>query len=316
VHTSFLDKVPGARRHYPRLLPFMNAAFESFDLSDFDLVVSSNHACAKNVRTRPGTVHLCYCYTPMRYAWEPNLLDGEEISRMERILLPRLIRRLRRQDELAAQRPDQFVAISNHVAARIEKYYRRDARVIYPPVEVDRFLAEPRREGDYYLYLGRLVPYKRADVAAAACTALGRPLKIVGTGRGEAAVRDAAGPDVEILGHVPDDELPALLAGAKALLFPGEEDFGIVPVEAQAAGVPVIAYGVGGVLDSLVHGETAVLYEDPSVHGLVQAMEEFESMSFHEDAIRDNARRFGPERFLRELGDLLGDLASNGAAKS
>jgi glycosyltransferase involved in cell wall biosynthesis len=305
VHTSFLDRLPGARRHYPRLLPLMNAAFESFDLSAYDLVLSSNHACAKNVITSPGTLHVCYCHTPMRYAWEPSHFTGERIGRAERLLLPLLLERLRRQDVVASSRPDRYVANSRHVAARISKYYRRESTVIHPPVDVQALLATPRREGDYYLYLGRLVPYKRPDVAVAACATLDRPLKVVGGGRGANELSALAGPRTEFLGRLDDDRLRHVLAGARALLFPGEEDFGIVPAEALAAGVPVIAYGVGGVRDTVTDGVTGVLYDDPGIDGLAGAIERFEGMRFDEAALRERARDFAPERFRRQLAELL-----------
>jgi glycosyltransferase involved in cell wall biosynthesis len=305
VHASFLDRLPGARRHYPRLLPFMNAAFESFDLSPYDLVLSSNHACAKNVITGPGTLHVCYCHTPMRYAWEPSHFAGERIGRAARLLLPLLLGRLRRQDLVASSRPDRYVANSRHVAARISKYYRRDSTVIHPPVDVEPLLSTPRREGDYYLYLGRLVPYKRPDVAVAACERLDRPLKVVGDGRGADELSELAGPRTEFLGRPGDAELREVLAGARALLFPGEEDFGIVPVEALAAGVPVIAYGVGGVRDSVTGGVTGLLYDEPGVDGLVDAIERFEGMRFDEAVLRERAREFAPERFRRQMVDLL-----------
>jgi glycosyltransferase involved in cell wall biosynthesis len=305
VHTSFLDRLPGARRHYARLLPLMNAAFESFDLRDYDLVLSSNHACAKNVITGPGTLHVCYCHTPMRYAWEPSHFAGERIGRVERLLLPLLLGRLRRQDLVASSRPDHYVANSRHVAARISKYYRRDSTVIHPPVDVEPLLSSPRWEGDYYLYLGRLVPYKRPDVAVAACARLYRPLKVVGGGRGADELSDLAGPRTEFVGRLSDAELRGVLAGARALLFPGEEDFGIVPVEALAAGVPVIAYGLGGVRDTVTDGVTGVLYGDPDSDGLAGAIERFEGMRFDEAALRERARGFAPERFRSRLAELL-----------
>jgi glycosyltransferase involved in cell wall biosynthesis len=305
VRTSFLDRLPGATRIYPRLVPFMNAAFESFDMSGYDLVLSSNHACAKNVITVPGTVHLCYCHTPMRYAWEPALFAGERLGAAERLLLPLLLGRLRRQDLAASTRPDHYVANSRHVAARIAKYYRRSATVIHPPVDVEPLLGTPRRDDGYYLYLGRVVPYKRPDVAVAACARLDRPLKVVGGGRGQRKLAGAAGPRTEFLGRLGDAELRQVLAGARALLFPGEEDFGIVPVEALAAGVPVIAYGVGGVRDSVTDGVTGVLYNDPGPDGLVGAIERFEDMRFDEAVLRERAREFSPERFRSELADLL-----------
>jgi glycosyltransferase involved in cell wall biosynthesis len=309
VHASFLDRIPGARRNYSKLLPLMNAAFESFDLSEFDLVVSSSHSCAKNVLTRPGTLHVCYCHTPMRHAWEPRFLENEPLSRPAALAARLLLGRLRRDDLAGASRPDVFVANSRHVQARIAKYYRRDARVIHPPVEVDVHLARARDPGDYYLVLGRVVPYKRVDLAVAACSMLSRPVKIAGTGRALDAARAAGGSGSEFLGYVPDDELGGVLAGARALLFPGEEDFGIVPVEAQAAGVPVIAYRGGGARDSVIEGETGVFCEEQTVASLSEAILRFEETTFDEATVRENARRFGPERFRSEIGELLGEQA-------
>jgi glycosyltransferase involved in cell wall biosynthesis len=305
VHTSFLDRLPGARRHYPRLLPLMNAAFESFDLDGYDLVISSNHACAKNVITGPQTLHVCYCHTPMRYAWDPGFFAGERLGAAERALLPLLLGRLRRQDALASSRPDVFVANSTFVAARIAKFYRRDSHVIHPPVDVDARLSAARDEGDYYLYLGRLVPYKRADIAVEAAARLGRPLKVVGSGRGAAELERARGPRTELVGWVDDARLGEILAGARALLFPGVEDFGIVPVEAQAAGVPVIAYGKGGARDSVVDGVTGVLYDEDGADGLCRAIERFEGLQFDEAEIRRRAEAFRPERFRQEISELL-----------
>ena len=308
VHPSFLNRLPGAKRHYPRLLPLMNIAFESFDLDGYDLVLSSNHACAKNVITAPGTLHVCYCHTPMRYAWNPGFMAGERLGRAERVLLPFLLSRLRRQDMIASARPDFYVANSRHVAERIRKYYRRDAFIIHPPVDVEPFLDLPREDRGYYLFLGRLVPYKRADVAVASCARLGRRLKVVGEGRGESRVLAAAGPDTEFLGRLDDTALRGVLAGARALLFPGEEDFGMVPVEAQAAGVPVIAYGRGGARDSVEDGVTGVLYDDPGVEGLSAAIERFETLIFDEGEMRRRAAGFAPGRFRSEIADLLTTL--------
>jgi glycosyltransferase involved in cell wall biosynthesis len=313
VNTSFLDRLPGARRHYPRLLPFMNAAFKSFDLDGYDLVISSNHACAKNVITRPGTLHVCYCHTPMRYAWDPSFLAGEQLGRVERTVLPLLLRRLRRQDVVASARPDVYVANSRAVAGRIRTHYGREAHVIHPPVDVEPLLEEPRRQDDYYLFLGRLVPYKRPELAVAACARLGRRLKVVGEGRAAGRLAEAAGPGTEFLGWLDDAALREVLAGARALLFPNEEDFGMVPVEAQAAGVPVIAYGVGGARDTVEDGVSGVLYDDPSVDGLCAAIERFEGLHFDEAMLRRRAAGFAPERFRRELEGLLLGLANGGA---
>ncbi len=279
VHSSFLNRLPGASRYYPKLLPLMNAAFRSFDLSGFDLVLSSSHACAKNVRKPPGVPHVCYCHTPMRYAWEEGFLEGEEVPRVLRRLLPPLLERLRREDLAGAQGPDVFVANSKHVAERIERFYGRSATVVNPPVDVDHYLGLSRAPSDYYLAFGRVVPYKRVDLAVAACVERDRKLKVAGDGRALDAVRaQAPTGDVEFLGKVPDDERDQLLAGARALLFPGEEDFGIVPVEAQAAGVPVIAYGVGGAVETVIDASTGVLFAEHSAAALGAAIERFEGL--------------------------------------
>ena len=301
VHASPLDRIPGAARHYPKLLPLMDAAFRRFDLSGFDLVLSSNHACAKNVRVPAGVPHVCYCHTPMRYAWDPAFLAGEDLGRVGRLGARALLPWLRRRDLAASRGPSRFLANSSFVAERIRRFYGRDADVLHPPVDVDPLLGLERRDGGYYLFLSRLVPYKRADLAVAACARLGRPLKVVGGGRAEAAVRAQAGPGTEFLGRVGSAELPALLAGARALLFPGEEDFGIVPVEAQAAGVPVIAYGRGGVRDTVIDGETGVLFGEQTVEGLCAAIERFETQEWPAGPLRENARRFRPEVFRRGL---------------
>jgi glycosyltransferase involved in cell wall biosynthesis len=314
VQPSFLDRLPKAREQYPKLLPLMNAAFESFDLSGFELVVSSSHSCAKNVLTPPGTLHVCYCHTPMRHAWEPRFLAQEELGRASGIAARALMPRLRRTDLAGAVRPDVFVANSRYVAARIEKYYRRDAHVIHPPVDVAPHLARPRTPGDYYLVLGRVVPYKRVDLALAACAKLGRRVIVAGAGRALESARAVAGRDAELLGFVPDEQLGELLAGARALLFPGEEDFGIVPVEAQAAGVPVIAYGAGGIRDTVVEGETGLFHDEQTADSLAEAILAFERSSFDEHAIRDNARRFSPERFRAEMAQLIDAHRGGGTA--
>jgi glycosyltransferase involved in cell wall biosynthesis len=306
VHASALSRLPGAGRHYPKLLPLMDWAFRSFDLSRFDLVLSSNHACAKNVRTPASALHVCYCHTPMRYAWEEGFLDGEEVGRLTRLALPRLLRRLRRQDLAGAAGPDAFVANSRHVAERIERYYGRSAEVVHPPVAVERFLELQREPEDFYLVFGRVVPYKRVDLAVAACARLGRRLKVAGDGRALAGIRAGArGLDgterIEFLGRVEEAERDRLLGQARALLFPGEEDFGIVPVEAQAAGVPVIAYGVGGARESVLDGRTGVLFAGQDAAGLAEAIERFERLELDERQIRGNAERFGRERFREEM---------------
>jgi glycosyltransferase involved in cell wall biosynthesis len=314
VHTSFLDRIPGAKRNYPKLLPLMDRAFRSFDLSGFDLLLSSNHACAKNVRTPPGALHVCYCHTPMRYAWEEDFMDGEEVTPTLRLLLPPLLSRLRKRDLAAAAGPDLFVANSQHVRERIARFYGRRATVVHPPVDVEPLMALPRDERDFYLVFGRVVPYKRVDLAVAACIRMDRPLKVAGDGRALAAVRVVARTEaaasgrparVEFLGRVDDRERDRLLEGARALLFPGEEDFGIVPVEAQAAGVPVIAYGVGGARESVLDGQTGVLFDGQSADGVASGIERFEQLQLDPERMRENAKRFAPERFRQEMAAVI-----------
>jgi glycosyltransferase involved in cell wall biosynthesis len=290
----------------------MNRAFRSFDLSGFDLVLSSNHACAKNVRTPPGTLHVCYCHTPMRYAWEEGFLEGE-VGRVTRLLLSPLLGWLRRQDLKGSRGPDVFVANSRHVAARIERYYGRSAEVVHPPVDVAHFLGLKRTPRDFYLVFGRVVPYKRVDLAVAACVRVERPLKVAGGGRAFEAVRSGAKGNIEFLGRVSEGERDQLLNRARALLFPGEEDFGIVPVEAQAAGVPVIAYGVGGAAESVLDGRTGVLFDEQSAAGLAAAIERFEGLALDEGEVRENAKRFGRDRFRAEMAAVI-DRASSGMA--
>jgi glycosyltransferase involved in cell wall biosynthesis len=307
VHSSWLNRIPGAARQYPKLLPLMNRAFRSFDLSGFDLVLSSSHAFAKNVRAPPGALHVCYCHTPMRYAWDESFMAGEDVGRLTRLALPPLLAWLRRQDLAGARGPDVFVANSRHVAERIERCYGRTAEVVNPPVDVEHFLGLPRSPADFYLVFGRVVPYKRVDLAVAACARLGVALKVAGDGRALAAVRAQAPPgsSIEFLGRVGERERDELLSRARALLFGGEEDFGIVPVEAQAAGLPVIAYRLGGAAETVLDGRTGVLFDEQSPAGLARAIERFEGLALDEAAARANAARFGRERFRREMAAVI-----------
>jgi len=308
IHTSFLDRIPGAERNYPKLLPLMDTAFRRFDLEGFDLILSSNHACAKNVRTPPDALHVCYCHTPMRYAWDPSFLEGERLGRASRAAFAAMIPILRRTDLRGARQPDHFVANSTFVAQRIRRHYGREATVIHPPVEVNRFAGARRVPEEPYLFFGRVVPYKRADLAVAACERLGRKLWVAGEGRDLERVKAAAGPNTEFLGRVSDADLAELFVRSRALIFPGVEDFGIVPVEAQAAGLPVIAHGVGGARDSVVDGRTGVLYDDPSVDGLCAAIERFEGLELEDADLRAQAAGFAPDRFRDAMSDLIARL--------
>ncbi|HEY1688527.1 MAG TPA: glycosyltransferase [Solirubrobacteraceae bacterium] len=311
VHASMLNKLPKAPRYYRRLLPLMSWAYRSFDFSRFDLVLSSSHASAKNIHTPPSTLHVCYCHTPMRYAWDEDFLAEEEMPALVRLGLPLLMGHLRRQDLKGAALPDAFIANSEHVASRIDRYYGREADVVHPPVNIEPLLRLQRDPDDFYLVFGRVVPYKRVDLAIEACRRLGRRLKIAGDGRAlqtlRAETNGAAG--IEFLGRVSDAERDRLLSRAKALLFPGEEDFGIVPVEAQAAGTPVIAYSVGGASESVLDGRTGVLFEQQAPDALAGAVERFESLSLDPAQARENASRFSRQRFRQEMVEVIASAA-------
>jgi glycosyltransferase involved in cell wall biosynthesis len=311
VHPSFLDRLPGARTHYPKLLPLMNAAWRRTDLRAFDLVISSSHACAKNVPVPAGVPHVCYSHTPMRYVWDPEFRRGERLGPVGSLAFRALLPRLRRADLRGAEGVDRFVANSTVVAERIQRIYGRDSTVVHPPVDVGRYLDIPRQPAADapYLAFGRVVPYKRVDLAVKACAALGRRLIVAGVGRDLDHVRALAGPETTFVGRVDDAQLRQLLTTSRALLFPGEEDFGIVPVEAQAAGLPVIGFARGGVRDSVRDAVTGVLYQEPGVDGVRSAMERFESLELSEAAIRDNARAFGPAHFLGGMRQVLTEVA-------
>jgi nucleoside-diphosphate-sugar epimerase/glycosyltransferase involved in cell wall biosynthesis len=308
VHTSFLGRLPMAARMYPRMLPLMDRAFRSFDLSGFDLVLSSSHAFAKNVVV-PDAPHVCYCHTPLRLLWEPRFLAGESITPVGRASAAVARSYLRRVDRAGAAALDEIMANSTYTAQRIRRYWERGATVVHPPVAVERFLSLERDPGEEYVVLGRVVPYKRVDLAVAACAQLARRVTVVGDGRALKSVRAAAGPGATFLGRVPDDELGPILARARAVLCCADEDFGIVPVEAQAAGVPVIAYGVGGHRDSVEDGRHGVLFDDQTVESVVAAIERFERSSFDVDVLRANALRFSRERFYEQVVEVLTSVA-------
>ena len=306
VKTSFLQRIPGARRHYPKLLPLLPLAARSMRLPPVDLVVCSDAAIAKAMRPDPRSKVVCYCHSPMRYAWEPT------ISREYRATLPRPLRPLwspvtaylRRADYRAARRVDQFIANSNHVAERIRRHYDREAIVIHPPVDLPPEPASGPRE-DFYLCVGHQVPYKRLDLAIEACHQMGRLLIVIGDGPDVSRLRSQADPRVKWLGWQPVEVIEEHYRRAAALLFPGEEDFGIVPVEAMAHGCPVIAYGVGGATETVVDGQTGVLFAEQTVEALLTAMRRAERLSFDPTAMHAHTRRFSRPRFLREMREVL-----------
>jgi len=308
IVTSFVQRLPGAATRYRHYLPLFPAAVHGLSLGGFDVVLSMSHCAAKAVRVPRGALHLCYCFSPMRYVWdlESDYTDGG--GWLTRLALPPVAAALRHWDR-RTQNVHEFVAISRHIADRIRRVYGREASVIYPPVELDRFTIDPAPD-DYYLVVSALVPYKRVDLAVRAASATNRRLLVVGRGPEEARLRALAGPSVSFLGWRSDAEVARLYARCRAVLFPSVEDFGIVPLEAAAAGRPTIALARGGALETMVGlgadaTPTAVFFEEQTVEAVAGAMATFEAAAhrFEPGALRAHAARFDRPRFAREIGD-------------
>ncbi|HEV2828123.1 MAG TPA: glycosyltransferase, partial [Pyrinomonadaceae bacterium] len=278
IKTSWMQFLPGLKRHFRHYFLFYPFAVESVDLSRYDLIVSSCFGYAKGVRKRPGAVHVCYCHTPMRWVWRYEDYSARaDFGRIARTLLPMLLAVLKRWDLRASRQPDYFVANSQVVAERIKKFYGRESIVIPPPIDVSRFQNETTAgSDDYYLILSRLVPYKRIDLAVKACAQLNRPLFIIGDGPDRARLESLAGPQVQFLGRQSDEAVARYAARCRALIFPGEEDFGMTPLEVNAAGRPVIAFRGGGALETVVEGVTGVFFSEPTSSSLAQAIQDFE----------------------------------------
>jgi len=301
IHTSWLQKIPFVKHQW--LLAQMPVAVEQFDLDEFDVVLSSCHSVAKGIITKPETLHISYCHTPMRYAWESWDLETR-IKKFPRILHPYIrnqIKKIREWDYCAAQRVDEYLANSTYTQNQIRKYYKRFSEVIYPPVNTHVFRPVAHPKNDYYLAVGRLIPYKKFDMIVEVFNALKKPLKIVGIGPDYKKLRSMAGPTIELLGEVRSEELSDLYANSKALVFPQVEDAGIVPLEAMASGRPVIALGHGGSLDSMKEGVTGIFFKEQTIKDLTEAIGEFEKMEFDPEAIRTHAEQFDTEKFKTKI---------------
>ena len=316
VRTTYLQNLPGPLKKLHKFFPMLRVrAFQKLDLSEFDIIISSSSAESKQVRkTRPGQIHICYCHTPIRYYWSHYREYKKDpgfgkLNWLVRLAMPFIVPPLKKSDYKAAQAVDVFIANSSEVQKRIKKYYGKASTVVYPPVDVNRFTPARTRD-DFYVALGRQVPYKRVDLAVAAATKLGRPLKVYGNGSEHEKLVALAGPTVEFytdrFGDASDSAVEEALNHAKGFIFPPEEDFGIVPVQALAAGSPVVAYGKGGALD-IVDDESGVLFASQTVDDVVNAIQTLEAKEFLPGTLRRKARRFEKSLFISKIRKIVRD---------
>jgi len=301
IITSPLQRVPGIFNNYRFFLPFFPAAIKSIVTPPSDLIISTSHCVAKGLRkSSAATRHLCYCFTPMRYAW---LFHAEYIGRnpVKQLLAAPVLARMRRWDKANSANVDLFVAISDHVRKRIKEFYSRDAEIVYPPVDTDRFTPAEKSSDDFDLIVSALVPYKKVDLAVRAYSKLGTTLKVAGTGTEMDRLKSIASGNIQFLGWQSDDQIRELYRNCRTLIFPGEEDFGIVPVEAQSCGKPVVAFRKGGTLESIIDNETGIFFNEQTPECIEEAVFRCASMHWDKDAIRANALRFSIPSFIEGL---------------
>ncbi len=308
IYTSFIDGLPAKEQQYRKYLPLFPIAAAQFDLSDYDLVISTSHAVAKNVRVRSGAVHICYCFTPMRYVWDmyDHYFGKGKAGLPIRLAMTVIAPLLRWWDVRTAAHVTEFIAISEEVRRRINRHYRRAADMVYPPVDTEQFQLSETSE-DFYLIVSALVPYKRVDIAVDAFNKSGQRLIIAGTGPESGRLRAMAGPGIEFLGWQTDDQLARLYARCRALIFPGVEDFGIVPLEAQASGKPVIAFGEGGALETIVDGVTGTFFREQTPESLRDGVERAALIKFNPAEIRRHALQFSRTNFKQKIGRSIED---------
>jgi glycosyltransferase involved in cell wall biosynthesis len=308
IQTSWLQRLPLAKRHYRRYLPLFPSAIERFDLRGYDLIVSSSHCVAKSVIPAAGARHLCYCHSPMRYAWDQfdAYFGADRVGAVaSRFAYRPIMSRLAAWDARTAARVHRFVANSRHVAGRIARYYNRRASVVHPPVDTAFYRPALRSPESHFLIVSALVPYKRVDLAIEACRRSGATLRIVGDGPERARLEQLAGANVTFLGAMAGDAIRDEYQRARAVILPGEEDFGIVPVEAQACGRPVVAYGRGGALETVIDGDTGVLFQELTDASLAAALDRVSALRFDEERLHAHAEQFSRERHEQRMRDVI-----------
>lgn len=304
IHTSFIQKLPFAQKKHQYYLGLMPYAFENFDLSDFDIVISSSHSCAKGVITKPETLHICYCHSPMRYAWDKwhNYIDEYKMNSLFKKIARLKIHKLRIWDRLSAERVDHFIANSTTTQKRISKYYSKNSDIIFPMVDTSKFFISKQTKG-YFLAVGRLIPYKKFDLIIKVFNETGLPLKIVGRGIHEEELQKIANGNIEFLGNVDQKELSKLYSECEAYIFPQIEDFGITALESMSSGRPVIALAKGGALDTVIDGETGIYFEDQTIHSLKNAITKYQKNKnkFNPQKIKEHAEKFNEEAFKLKI---------------
>ncbi len=310
VHASFVQKLPLSTKLYTKMLSLMPKAFETFDFTGYDLVLCSSSSCAKGVITPPSVPHIAYVHTPMRYAWDQFFEYRKRSGRMTQFFMNRMMPSVRLWDYVSSQRIDKIIVNSKYIARRTKKYWNRESTVIYPPVDTQRLSPDGKAAEDFYVVFSRFVPYKRIDLAISACGELNKKLVVIGGGSQEKELKTLASSynaDITFTGRISDEKVKDYLQRCKALIFCAEEDFGIIPVEAQACGRPVIAFGKGGSLETVIDGKTGVFFNEQTVSSVKDAVIRFEELdsknTFDSKTISEHAQRFSTQRFCKELQD-------------
>lgn len=313
VYTTKVNKYPFAKKLYQKYMPFMPKALMELDLTGYDLIISSESGPAKGVCPAPDAFHICYCHTPMRYLWDMYHEYFRKSNPIVKFFMKKMIPSLRLWDVTSSNLVDCFVANSHYVAARIKRYYQRDAKIIYPPCAIEKYLDNPRNPQDFYIFFGQLVGYKRADLAIEACIKSGRKIVVIGDGKSKKAAEYCKSGLVTFTGRVSDQAIADYLSKAKALLFPGIEDFGIIPVEANAAGCPVIAYKKGGALDSVKENVTGLFFEEQTVDSLIECIDKFEKNEANfsdRNAYAKHVQQFSEAEFIKGINSILQEKKS------